>query len=70
MDVEANRTPLSPTAVPVADAAKILSRAAGVQVTVAMLQADIAAGAPVNADGTLNLIQFAAWLVKERRNEA
>jgi hypothetical protein len=67
---ESARTPLSLTAVPITDTAKILSRAAGVQVTVAMLDADIAAGAPVNADGTLNLIQFAAWLVKERRNEA
>jgi hypothetical protein len=66
---ESARTPLSATAMPIADAAKILSRAAGVQVTVAMLEADIAAGAPVNADGSLNLIQFAAWLVKERRNE-
>ena len=48
---ESARAPLSPTAVPVADAAKILSRAAGVQVTVAMLEADIAAGAPVTKAG-------------------
>jgi plasmid maintenance system antidote protein VapI len=29
------------------------------------LEADIAAGAPVNADGTINLVHYAAWLVKE-----
>jgi len=30
-----------------------------------MLQADIDAGAPTNADGTLNLVHYVAWLVKE-----
>lgn len=65
MDGEAMRIPLSPTAMPLADVAKLLSRAAGTPVTAEMLQADIAAGAPRNADGTLNLVHYAAWLVKE-----
>ena len=30
-----------------------------------MLRADAAAGAPLNADGTLNLVHYAAWLVRE-----
>ena len=30
-----------------------------------MLQADGADGAPLNADGTLNLVHYAAWLAKE-----
>jgi hypothetical protein len=30
-----------------------------------MLDADVAAGVPTNADGTLSLMQYAAWLVKE-----
>lgn len=30
-----------------------------------MVRADIEAGAPTNADGTLNLIHYAAWLAKE-----
>jgi hypothetical protein len=30
-----------------------------------MLRADIDAGAPANADGTINLVHYAAWLVKE-----
>jgi len=57
---------LNPAALPVADAARLLSGAAGQVVTVEQLEADVAAGAPTNADGTLNLVQFAAWLVKER----
>ena len=28
------------------------------------LEADIAAGAPVNADGTVNAIAYAAWILK------
>ncbi|MFQ5495859.1 MAG: hypothetical protein ACE5EX_10815, partial [Phycisphaerae bacterium] len=51
---------LNPTALPVADAARLLSAAGGQRVTVEMLQADIDAGAPVNPDGTLNLVHLAA----------
>lgn len=65
MDAEVARMPLSPTALPLADAAKLLSRAAGTPVTEAMLQIDIATGAPLNIDGTINLVFYAAWLVKE-----
>ncbi len=60
-----NRPTLNPTALPVADAARLLSAAGGARVTAEMIQADIDAGAPTNADGTINLIQYAAWLIKE-----
>jgi hypothetical protein len=56
---------LNPVSLTVADAAALLSRAAGGPVTAAMLEADRAAGAPANADGTLNLVHYAAWLVRE-----
>jgi hypothetical protein len=56
---------LNPAALPVADAARVLTRLGGKPVTDAMLRADVDAGAPVNADGSLNLVQYAAWLVKE-----
>jgi hypothetical protein len=56
---------LNPAALPVADAARVLTRLGGKPVTEAMLRADIDAGAPTNADGTLNLVHYAAWLVKE-----
>jgi hypothetical protein len=48
----------------VADAARLLTRAGGQAVTVEMFRADIAAGAPTNADGTINLVHYAAWLVQ------
>ena len=30
-----------------------------------MLRADLAAGAPTNPDGTINLVHYAAWLARE-----
>ncbi|MBP7747066.1 MAG: hypothetical protein KA383_13145 [Phycisphaerae bacterium] len=56
---------LNPTALPLADAARLLSAVGGQVVTVEMLQADVAAGAPTNDDGTVNVAHYAAWLVKE-----
>ena len=56
-------SPLNPAALRVEDAAKLLSAAAGQQITAEMLRADIDAGAPTNADGTINLVHYAAWLV-------
>ena len=55
-----------------ADAAKVLTKIGGVQITEAMLQEDIDSGAPVNTDGTLNLVHYGAWLVREvaRANSA
>jgi hypothetical protein len=61
---------LNPTAIPLADAARLLSAAGGQAVTVEVLTADVAAGAPTNADGTLNLVQYAAWLAKEATGRA
>ena len=56
---------LNPGALPVADAARVLTRLGGKPVTEAMLRADLDAGAPTNADGSVNLVHYAAWLVKE-----
>ena len=52
----------------VADVARLLTKAGGHLVTIGMLEADLAAGAPANGDGTINLIHFAAWLVREMSN--
>lgn len=57
--------PLNPQALRLADMARVLSASGSSPVTVEMLQADIDDGAPRNPDGTMNLIRFAAWLVKE-----
>jgi len=53
------------TALTVEDAALLLSKGAGRPITRDMLREDIEAGAPVNADGTINLVHYAAWLVRE-----
>ncbi len=56
---------LNPMALTVADAAHLLTRVGGQAVSEAAIRADVAAGAPANADGTLNLVLYAAWLVSE-----
>ena len=42
----------------------ILRRAGSRLISAETLAADFEAGAPRNEDGTVNLIEFAAWLVK------
>ena len=59
------KSTLNPAALPIADAARLLARVGEFAVTEAMLRADLAAGAPTNADGTINLVRYAAWLVKQ-----
>ena len=56
---------LDPAAMTVEDAAKLLTKASGVRVDASQIREDIEAGAPTNADGTLNLVRYAAWLVRE-----
>ena len=60
-----NTDKLRPTALSPADVARLLSAAGGQTVDEETLQADVDAGAPINDDGTLNLVHYAAWLVKE-----
>jgi hypothetical protein len=57
--------PMDPGALPVEDAACLLTKAGRRQVTEAMLRRDIASGAPTNPDGTLSLVCYAAWLVQQ-----
>ena len=57
--------PLNPQALRLADMARILSASGPHPVTVEMLQVDLDDGAPVNPNGTMNLVHYAAWLVKE-----
>ncbi len=64
-DAQGNIGPsLNPTALTPEDAARLLARVSGQLVSVEMLDADRHAGAPRNADGTINLVHYAAWLVK------
>lgn len=43
---------------------QILKQAGSRLISAEILAEDIAAGAPQNEDGTINLIEYAAWLVK------
>ena len=54
-----------PRAISAADMARLLSAAGGRKVTPELVLADIDAGAPVNANGMLNLVTYAAWLLRE-----
>jgi hypothetical protein len=65
MEHAAAKQSLNPTALTVADAARLLSKVGGQPVRVTMIEADLADGAPANPDGTLNLVHYAAWIVKE-----
>ena len=60
-----SETTPSLTALTVAQMAKVLSAAGGRKISQEMVLADIDAGAPVNPDGTLNLVHYTAWLAKE-----
>lgn len=60
-----SRRQLSPTSMTLADAAKLLTAVGGSSVTEEMLREDLGLGAPANADGTLNIVHYAAWLVRE-----
>lgn len=57
--------PLNPQALRLEDLARVLSASGPRPVTVEMLQADIDDGAPTNADGTVNLLEYARWLISE-----
>ncbi len=53
------------TALTPAQVAKVLSAAGSRSITEEMVSSDIDAGAPVNGDGSVNLVCYTAWLVKE-----
>lgn len=62
---EISSNPLNPMALTVEDAARMLSAAGGKTVTTDMVRNDIEAGAPLGADGKINLVHYSAWLMKE-----
>ena len=46
-------------------AAKLLSAAYRERIDAEKIQMDLGNGSPVNGDGTINLVSYAAWLAKE-----
>lgn len=56
---------LKVTAISAEDLALLLSKSGGKTVSAGTIRSHVEAGAPANADGTLNLVHYAAWLVRE-----
>ena len=63
--VEQSKHPVALTALPVADLAKILASAYGRRITEEQVREVAERGGLVRADGTVNLIQYSAFLAKE-----
>ena len=55
---------LDPAALSLEALVQVLQAAGAKHVSVDALEADLEAGAPTNKDGTVNLVHYAAWLVK------
>ena len=47
---------------------KLLKQAGSRTASPEMIATDLASGTPRNPDGTINLIEYAAWLAKEEDN--
>jgi hypothetical protein len=56
---------INPSALTVLDLVRMLAKVGGHGVSEEKVREDLAAGAPTNADGTVNLVHYGAWLVKE-----
>jgi len=56
---------VDPTRLSIEQAGKLLSAAFRERIDVTKIQEDLDAGAPTNADGTINLVHYSAWQAKE-----
>lgn len=63
--MEGGGEPLDPTALTVEQAAKVLAAAGRRAFPEEILTEDLDEGAPANADGTINIVCYVAWLVRE-----
>ena len=59
------KEPLKITAIDQDKLIEILRKSGSRETSPEALTTDIAAGSPVNEDGTINMIEYAAWLIKE-----
>lgn len=60
---------LNPLALPPDTLAKLLQRSGSRRMSADELQRLIDAGLPLNGDGTINIIEYTAWLVKEVKGD-
>ena len=56
---------VDPTRLSIEQAAKLLSAAYRERIDALEIQEDIDSGAPTNSDGTINLVNYAAWQAEE-----
>lgn len=49
--------------------AALLTRAGGQKISAAAIRRDLKAGAPKNQDGTIHVLNYAAWLAREHARE-
>jgi len=56
---------VDPTRLSIEQAGRLLSAAFRERIDVTKIQEDLDAGAPTNADGTINLVHYSAWQAKE-----
>ena len=60
-----NENQIKLTAISVPDLAKLLKHAGSSHASENTIRQDVEKGAPVNHDGTINLIHYTAWLLRE-----
>jgi len=65
--MEEKRKAVTINSLPIKDAATAISNAYQTRITSEQIEADVAAGAPTNADGTLDVVSYVAWLLQEAR---
>ena len=58
----------NPVALPKEKVVKALRLAGSRTMTLETLEADVASGAPVNEDGTVNIIAYGAWILRGNLN--
>jgi hypothetical protein len=56
---------LDPNRLTPEQAAKLLSAVANARIGAEQIAADLDVGAPRNPNGTINLVHYAAWMLKE-----
>ena len=61
---EANNQ-VDPTRLSIEQASKLLSAAYRERIDAMKIQEDIDSGAPINSDGTINLVNYSAWQAEE-----
>ena len=64
--MEGDSRSVDPNRLTVEQLAKLLTSSYRQIVPAEQISKDVADGAPTNADGTINLVRYAAWLLQEK----